>query len=198
MSLWRRFIRLPSQLFVNRWLQSQQKSILSAAAVITAANLLVSITGLLRDRFLLAQYAGSDYWLKAYDAFRVAFQVPDLIFQLLVVGALSASFVPVFTILKKQNQRRAFKMVNVCMNYLLFFFLFFSLLVIVFASPITRWRIGEAYTSEQIDMVIGLTRVMMVGQVFFAVSAFFLVCSRVISALPYQLSCLYFTTLVLF
>ncbi|MBQ6436825.1 hypothetical protein IJJ27_04745, partial [bacterium] len=70
MSFWRSFIRLPSNLFFNRWLQSQQQSILSAATVITAANLLVSVAGLLRDRFMLSLFAGDEALLKAYDAFR--------------------------------------------------------------------------------------------------------------------------------
>ena len=170
MSPWRSFLRLPSYLFSNRWLASQQRSILSAATVITAANILVSLSGLLRDRFMLSLFAGDESLLQAYDAFHVAFQVPDLIYQLLIVGALSASFVPMFTVMKKQSERRAFRMVSICMNYLLAFFIGLSLIIIIFAPQITRMRIGEAYTPEQIETVINLTRLMMVGQFFFAIS----------------------------
>lgn len=173
MSAWQSFIRLPSYLFSNRWLASQQRSILSAAAVITAANILVSLSGLLRDRFMLSLYAGDEKLLQAYDAFRVAFQVPDLIYQLVIVGALSASFVPMFTYMKKSSEKAAFRMVNICMNYLLAFFIGLSLLIIIFAPQITHWRIGEAYSAEQIQLVINLTRLMMVGQLFFAISSFF-------------------------
>ncbi len=137
------------------------------------ANVLVSFSGLARDRFMLALYAGEETLLQAYDAFRVAFQVPDLIYQLVIVGALSASFVPMFTYLKKNSEKQAFRMVNVSMNYLLAFFIGLSLLIIIFAPQITHWRIGEAYTSEQITLVINLTRLMMVGQLFFAISSFF-------------------------
>ncbi len=173
MSPWRSFLRLPSYLFSNRWLASQQRSILSAATVITAANLLVSLSGLLRDRFMLSLFAGDEQLLQAYDAFHVAFQVPDLIYQLLIVGALSASFVPMFTVLKKQDEKRAFRMASICMNYLLAFFIGLSIIIIIFAPQITRMRIGEAYTPEQIETVINLTRLMMVGQFFFAISSFF-------------------------
>ncbi|MBQ6449582.1 oligosaccharide flippase family protein [bacterium] len=173
MSFLRRFIRLPSYLFSNRWLASQQRSIMSAASVITAANILVSLSGLLRDRFMLSLYAGHEELLQAYDAFRVAFQVPDLIYQLLIVGALSASFVPMFTFLKRRDKANAFRMTNICMNYLLAFFLGLSVLIMIFAPQITRARIGDAYSSEQIQTVINLTRLMMVGQFFFAISSFF-------------------------
>ncbi|MDO5561936.1 MAG: lipid II flippase MurJ, partial [bacterium] len=126
-----------------------------------------------RDRLMLAKFAASETLLQSYDAFRVAFQVPDLIYQLVILGALSASFVPIFTVLKKKSQEEAFKMVNVAMNWLLLFFIFVSILVIIFAPQITHWRIGEAYTAEQINIVINLTRIMMAAQLFFAVSSFF-------------------------
>lgn len=169
----KQLVRLPSQLFNNRWLQSQQRSILSAASVITVANLLVSLSGLLRDRLLLAKFAGSTQLLEAYDAYRVAFQIPDLIYQLIILGALSASFVPIFTSLKKKSEKEAFDMVNVSMNWLLVIFIGLSILIAIFAPQITHWRIGEAYTAAQIQIVINLTRIMMAAQVFFALSSFF-------------------------
>ncbi len=166
-------VNLPSQLFNNRWLQSQQRSILSAASVITIANLLVSFSGLIRDRLLLAKFTASTQLLEAYDAYRVAFQIPDLIYQLLIVGALSASLVPVFTLIKKKSEKDAFTMVNVAMNWLVLAFMIISVLIAVFAPQITSWRIGAAYSAEQIQIVVNLTRIMMVGQLFFAISSFF-------------------------
>jgi putative peptidoglycan lipid II flippase len=46
-------------------------------------------------------------------------------------------------------------------------------LIAIFAPQITNWRIGDAYTKEQIQIVVELTRIMLLGQVFFAVSSFF-------------------------
>ncbi len=168
----KKIIRLPSQLFDNRWLLSQQRSILSAATVITVANLLVSFSGLLRDRLMLGKFASSTSLLEAYDAFRVAFQIPDLIFQLIILGALSASFVPLFTSLKKKSEKAAFALANVAMNWLVLIFVFVSIIVFIFAPQITNWRIGNAYTPEQITIVINLTRMMIFAQLFFAISSF--------------------------
>ena len=173
MLTFKQILHLPSQLFDNRWLQAQQKSILSAATVITVANLLVSLSGLLRDRLMLAKFAGSDTLLEAYDAFRVAFQIPDLIYQLVILGALSASFVPIFTSLKKKSTKDAFDLVNVAMNWLLLIFAVISIIIAIFAPQITHLRIGDAYTASQIEIVINLTRIMMMAQLFFAVSSFF-------------------------
>ncbi len=170
---WQQMIKVAGPLFSNHWLLTQQNSILSAAAVITLANGLVSVSGFMRDRFLLAIFAGNQISLQAYDAFRVAFQIPDLIFQLLIVGALSASFIPLFSLLKKTNRTKAFHFTNICLNYLLLFFLLACVLIFIFAPELTAWRIGDAYNHTQIEIVITLTRIMMVGQFFFAISSFF-------------------------
>lgn len=170
---WQQMIKVAGPLFSNHWLLTQQNSILSAAAVITLANGLVSVSGFMRDRFLLAIFAGNQISLQAYDAFRVAFQIPDLIFQLLIVGALSASFIPLFSLLKKTNRTKAFHFTNICLNYLLLFFLLACVLIFIFAPELTAWRIGDAYNRTQIEIVITLTRIMMVGQFFFAISSFF-------------------------
>lgn len=50
------------------------------------------VFGLIRDRLLAAQFAPDD--LGIYFA---AFRIPNLVFELLVMGALTSSFIPVFT-----------------------------------------------------------------------------------------------------
>src|SRR3989339_494605 len=72
---------------------SPSKSVVSAAFVITMAGLASRILGLLRDRFLASTFGAGD----VLDVYYAAFRVPDLIYNLLVVGALSAAFIPVFT-----------------------------------------------------------------------------------------------------
>jgi len=74
----------------------KQNNVLSAATVLMVAVLLSRLLGLLRDRFLASYFFdnGSTWQLDAYFA---AFRLPDMVFQLLVVGALSAAFIPVFT-----------------------------------------------------------------------------------------------------
>jgi peptidoglycan biosynthesis protein MviN/MurJ (putative lipid II flippase) len=68
-------------------------SINSAALVIAAAGILSRMLGLVRDRILAAKFGAGD----ALDVYYAAFRVPDLIYNLLILGALSAAFIPVFT-----------------------------------------------------------------------------------------------------
>jgi len=156
----------------NKWLEKRQNSILSAALVITLANVFSSVFGLLRERVLINQFFSTTASQQSYEAFQVAFQIPDVIFQLIVMGALAASFIPLFTELKKKDEKEAFRFTSIVMNWVLLIFLAFSLLAFIFAKEITLFRTGKEFTPEQITIVVQLTRLMLFAQFFFAISNF--------------------------
>lgn len=165
--------KLPQILKNNtKWLESQQTSILSAAVIITAANVISSISGLVRERQLISYFFGSEQSQQAYEAFQVAFQIPDMLFQLIILGAVSAAFIPIFTGLKKHNEKEAFRVSSIVMNILTLLFVVFSALAFVFAKPLTMMRTGDAFTPDQIAVAVNLTRIMLFAQLFFAISNF--------------------------
>ncbi|NCN45304.1 MAG: murein biosynthesis integral membrane protein MurJ [Candidatus Pacebacteria bacterium CG10_big_fil_rev_8_21_14_0_10_36_11] len=156
----------------TQWLEKQQTSILSAAFIITLANIASSVAGLLRERLLIAHFFDSLGSQQAYEAFQIAFQIPDMLFQLIVLGAVSAAFIPLFTDLKNNDEKSAFRFTSSVMNILLIVFIFFAAFVAIFAEPLTRWRTGPEFTAEQIMIAVGLTRLMLFSQIFFAISNF--------------------------
>ena len=83
----------------------ENSSILSAAAVIMVATLISAVLGFMRTR-LLIQYFFADK--SVLDVFWAAFRIPDTIFQILIVGALSSAFIPVFSrYLEKEKREEA-------------------------------------------------------------------------------------------
>lgn len=165
--------KLPAFLLPNpEWLERKQNSILSAALIITIANILSSLSGLLRQRLLIDYFFQSQTSREAFEALLVAFQIPDMMFQLIILGAISAAFIPVFTSLKRQNEDVAFQMSAIMMNILLFVFIVVGVIVIIFAEPLTALRTGDAFKPEQIKIAANLTRIMIVAQLFFAISNF--------------------------
>ena len=160
-------------LFKNgKWLEQKQNSILSAATIIAVANIMSQVAGLFRERLLISTFFSNVASQQAYEAFKVAFQIPNTMFQIVILGALSTTLVPIFTQEKKKNEAQAFKMSSVIFNYLLLIFVGISVLIYIFAEPLTRFRTGTAFTEEQVQIVINLTRLMLVSQLFFAVSNF--------------------------
>lgn len=152
------------------WLEKQQNSILSAATIMTAASMLSAVAGLLIKRLL--NYYFIENSREALEAFWLAFQIPDMMFQLIILGALSAAFIPIFTSYKKQSHTKAFHMSSIMMNILLLIFITVGLIVFIFAREITLLRTGTEIKPEQIDIVVNLTRLMIFAQFFFAISNF--------------------------
>ncbi len=165
-------LRLP-KIFNTHWLERQQTTILSAALVITTANIISSLTGLVRERVLISAFFNTLHSQLELEAFQLAFQIPDALFQLIVLGALSAAFIPIFIKLKKQRATDAFRMSNIVMNYLLIIFIIVSLLVFIFAKQITLWRTGNGFSADQIKVVVTATRIMLLAQILFTISNFF-------------------------
>jgi len=147
-----------------------QKGILSAAGVLMAAVFFSRILGLLRDRFLAGAFFNpATSW--QLDVYFAAFRLPDMIFQLLVVGALSAAFIPVFSQYLFTKKAEAWHIASsVITAGLVLFFLLASVLAI-FSLPLSR-LIAPSFSTAQLQLMSNLTRVLIIAQVFFLVSNF--------------------------
>ena len=153
-------------------MEQQQTSILSAASVITVASVISAFSGLIVKRSLIKIFFDNQMSQEALEAFWVAFQIPDMMFQLIILGALSAAFIPIFTSYKKQSYKKAFHMSSIMMNILLLVFIAVGVIVFIFAREITVLRTGSEIKPEQIEIVVNLTRLMLLAQFFFAISNF--------------------------
>ncbi|MCD6226011.1 murein biosynthesis integral membrane protein MurJ [bacterium] len=156
-------------LFINgrRLLSRRQNNIFSAALTLAIAFGLSAFLGVVRDRFLYARfYACCAPQLDAYNA---AFRLPDLVFQLLVIGALSAAFIPVFSEKLLQNPREAYSLARATGTLLALIFLPLAAIIFLFARPLSA-LITANFTEEQIDTMANLTRIMIFAQFFFLFS----------------------------
>src|SRR3990170_556002 len=101
------------QSFIKRGkklLQTEHKSILSAAAVIAGSYFASAILGLVRNHLLASRFFGG---LEAdLDVYFAAFVLPDTVFQLLVVGAVSAAFIPVYQEYFEKSAEEAHDLAN--------------------------------------------------------------------------------------
>src|SRR3989338_7429679 len=80
---------------ITKLFNSKINSITSAAIIVAAASMASRLLGIFRDRILAGEFGAGD----TLDIYYAAFRIPDLVFNLLVLGALSAGFIPVFTTL---------------------------------------------------------------------------------------------------
>lgn len=151
-------------------LYSRQTSILSAASIIMTTLMLSKILGLIRDR-LLAHVFSPD----RIDIFWAAFRLPDLIFQIIILGALSVAFIPVFTEhFENKGKEDAFEMARAVLNVSLVVFILITIVIYILAQPIIRSFIAPGFTLEKQLQVVGLTRIILFGQVILVLGSFFI------------------------
>jgi len=158
---------------INRILNSKLRlnshpteSVISAAFVITTAGIVSNLMGLVRDRLLASSFGAGD----TLDIYYAAFRIPDLIYNLLILGALSAAFIPVFTGLQSQEKDdESWKLTNGMVNLAFFCIIILSLFFAIFA-PILMRLITPGFSPEKIDGVVGFTRIMFLSPLFLGIS----------------------------
>lgn len=149
-------------------LTTRQTSILSGAAIIMMTVILSKILGLVRDRLLVHTFPPDTVAI-----FFAAFRLPDLVFQLLVFGALSVAFIPVFTeYLEGKGKKEAFKLAGSILNLSLIVLSLATLVIYFFVDPITAW-IVPGFSPDQRLQVAALTRTILIGQILLAVGSLF-------------------------
>lgn len=148
---------------------AKQNSIFSASVVLGITFALSAILGLFRSKFLYAHFFNC--CLLDLDAYNAAFRLPDLIFKLLVTGALSASFIPVFSSYLHRSEAKAYQIASTVINLLLVLFVFLSLIVFIFIRPISE-LIAPGLSSYQLSLMTNLTRILLFAQIFFLISNF--------------------------
>ena len=128
-----------------------------------------SLLGLVRNR-LLAQLFFVNH-KSLLDAYFAAFVLPDTIFQLLILGALSAAFIPVFTGALKRDKEEAWHIANSAASGILLLFLVISAGLFIFANQASR-ILAPSFSPELAQITAQLIRVMLAAQFFFALSSF--------------------------
>jgi putative peptidoglycan lipid II flippase len=148
-------------------LNSPAKSIASAAFLISSTTLLSRIIGIVRDR-AFAHYFGIG---PVMDAYYAAFKIPDFIYNLLIVGALSTGFIPIFTALyyTDNDKEKAWKLASNMLNIAGITLAVCSGIGIVCAPYIAR-LVGSGFDASTLELTTRFTRIIFISPVFLGIS----------------------------
>lgn len=140
-----------------------------AAALLAGSTLLSSILGLIRDRQLNGLYYKT--YSTGIDAYTVAFTIPDFMFFILVSGALSVTFIPVFNQrLAGGNKKSAWELSTSVINLMALVTLVASILIMIFAEPLVRYVVGPGLDEASRALAVSMMRVIAVNPFLFAVA----------------------------
>jgi putative peptidoglycan lipid II flippase len=141
-----------------------------AAFLLAGSTLLSSLLGLFRDRLLMSNYY--DTYKVGIDAYTVAFVIPDFMFFLLVSGALSVTFIPVFTErLAHGNKKSAWQLSSSLINLMAVVTFAASLLIIIFADPLVRYVAGPGLDETGHGLAVSMMRVIAINPFLFAIAS---------------------------
>jgi putative peptidoglycan lipid II flippase len=156
------------KIFNNKILSSKpMESVAVAGIVLTLAQIVSNIMGLFRDRFLASTFGAGD----TLDIYYAAFRFPDLIYNLLILGALSAAFIPVFTglINDDKNKEEAWKLASDMMNLAIFAIIIFSTILVIFAPWLMK-LVAPGFSPEKMNTAVMFTRIMFLSPLFLGIS----------------------------
>jgi len=140
-----------------------------AAGLLAGSTLLSGILGLIRDRQLNGLYYHT--YQAGIDAYTVAFTIPDFMFFILVSGALSVTFIPVFSQrLASGNKRSAWELSTSMVNFMAIVTLVASVLIIIFAEPLVHYVVGPGLDEASRALAVSMMRVIAVNPFLFAVA----------------------------
>ncbi|HHY09432.1 MAG TPA: murein biosynthesis integral membrane protein MurJ [Firmicutes bacterium] len=145
--------------------ESREK-VAKAAGIVMFAILISRILGFLRERAIAEVFGRTG----TTDVFFAAFALPDLMYQLLVGGALSSAFIPVFTqYLARGEEEEAWYAASVFLNLTVLSLLLIMILGVIF-TPVLAPLVGIGFSGGQRELLITLMRVTFPAVFFTALS----------------------------
>ncbi|MFA6296660.1 MAG: murein biosynthesis integral membrane protein MurJ [Patescibacteria group bacterium] len=146
--------------------EKYKKYFISGALILGISSFLSRFLGLVRDRLFAEQFgAGRDL-----DAYYAAFRIPDFIFNLLILGALSSAFIPIFVdYLSQKKQKEAWHLANSLLNIILGITIVICAIIFIFA-PHLMFLIAPGFSGSEKELTAQLTRIMLLSPIFFGFS----------------------------
>ena len=140
--------------------------VVKAVSILMVATVLSRLLGYVRDMVIYA-YFGQNNLTDAYNA---AFSIPDFLYYLLVGGALSSAFIPVFaSYIATNEEEEGWRVASTVFNFVLILMLLGIGLGIIFAPALIHLLV-PGFSPENVALTVKMTRIMFVQTFFMALN----------------------------
>ena len=128
---------------------------------------LTSLSGFFRYR-ILAGYFNKEQ----LDIFFASFRIPDLIFEILITGALTSTFIPIY-VKYKDNKKELSENISSIINLIMILLTVFVVIVSIFIDRLIP-ILTPGYDAQKMEKIINFSRLLLLGQLPFFVMGNFL------------------------
>ena len=138
----------------------KQKDILSSVIILSGMMILSRFLGLVRNRTYATYFSKEEL-----DLLLAAFRLPDFVFEVLITGALSSAFIPIF-IKYKQHSKELSENISSIINLISILMFSFICIAFIFADSIIH-LITPGFSADQIQEVVYMSRILIASQLPF-------------------------------
>ena len=140
------------------------RSVVGASWLLIVTLFLSNVLGVIRDHYLAQKVP-----VELLDAYFAAFRIPDLLFNIIILGGITSAFIPIFTDhISLGERKRAWELANGFMNISLLICALISVLLIWLHPLMTPYLVPNFSPSLQ-DLTTLLGRILLIGPALFAV-----------------------------
>ena len=149
----------------NNIFDHQAKNINFAAFILAGTSFLSFIFGLIYDRLLAARFGlGPEL-----DVYFVAFRIPDFISTVLILGAIGAAVIPIFSQCLVKSREESFEYLSNLLNLFLILLIIVCVILFIFTPQLIS-GIAPGFSAEKKESAILLTRIMLLSPIFLGIS----------------------------
>jgi putative peptidoglycan lipid II flippase len=135
---------------------TKQTSVARSAGIVSIAVMFSRVFGLLRE-MVFARYFGAGF---LYDAYVVAFRIPNVLRDLFAEGALSVAFVKVFTDYQiNKSEQEAWRLASLVLNALAVVMSVICIVGIIFSRQFVN-LVADGFSPEKAALATTLTQIM--------------------------------------
>lgn len=141
-------------------------SLFAAANILMLTTIASRVLGYLRDVLIFAKFGQNS----VTDAYNAAFSIPDFLYMILVGGALSAAFIPVFSSYLARNQEaEGWRVLSIIFNWIMLLLLCGVTLGVCLAPYLVELLV-PGFDPATKAMTVNLTRIMFFQVIFMCLS----------------------------
>jgi len=156
-----------------RFISQGVANVHAAALILGAAGFLSRLLGVLRDRLLALTFGAG----RELDIYYAAFQIPDFISVIFLLGAASAAILPIFQEYLVEDRHKAEKLISQLATLFLGSALILEA-VIFFLVPVLMRIVVPGFSEEERALTVLLTRIILISPVLLGLSSIFSVVTQ--------------------
>lgn len=146
---------------------TKQTDIFSSALLLSAMIIISRVFGFFRYRILAGYFTTQEL-----DIYFAAFRIPDLIFEILITGALISSLIPIY--IRYQKNREELSVTISSIANLITLVMVVAIVIVAVSMDRLISLITPGFDGQKIEEIIWYSRILLIGQLPFLITGNFL------------------------